>query len=71
LLIEGELKERAANNSICDKLADEARWLYEWAQQNYANISGVPSTPKVVENQIRTTFNRLKTGRYSSITSSH
>jgi hypothetical protein len=55
-----KLCERAADGSMHDTLAAEARWLLEWAQRERAGESGVPSSPGVIENQVRDKFNALR-----------
>lgn len=55
-----KLHERAADGSTCDALADEARWLLEWVRKEHAGKGGLPSTPKVIENQIRGEFRKLR-----------
>jgi hypothetical protein len=54
--IENKLRERAATGLTCLRLAEEARWLWDWAQENHRDEAGCPSTPLVVENQIRSEF---------------
>jgi hypothetical protein len=52
-------RERAAAKLDCDTLAAEARWLYDWAQGSFVSVPGLPSTPRVIENQIRTEYRNL------------
>lgn len=54
------LRDRAADGSMCDALADEARWLLEWARKEHAGKGGLPATVKVIENQIRDEFRKLR-----------
>jgi hypothetical protein len=51
---------RAADGSVSETLADEAGYLLKWARGNYAGHPGLPSTHKVIANQIRVEFNRLR-----------
>jgi hypothetical protein len=55
-----KLRARAAEGSVCEKLADEAGYLLRWAHEECAGQDGLPSTQKVVENQIRDEFRRLR-----------
>jgi hypothetical protein len=55
-----KFRERATDASMCDTLADEARWLLEWAHREHAGEGGLPSTHKVIENQIRGEFRKLR-----------
>ena len=52
-------RERAAATLDHDTLAAEAEWLYEWAGKTFDGERGVPSTPKVVENQIRDEYRKV------------
>jgi hypothetical protein len=60
LFIIDKLRTRAAEGSLCDAIADEARYLLKWAHEEHAGKDGLPSTQKVIENQIRLDFHRLR-----------
>lgn len=60
LAILEKLCERAADGSMHATLAAEARWLLKWAQRDHAGEKGVPSSTKVIQNQIRSKFNALR-----------
>ena len=55
-----KLNERSRDGSMLDSLAGEARWIFNWSRDAHRGREGRPSTPKVIENQIRDEYNRLK-----------
>jgi hypothetical protein len=54
-----KLHERAAAKLLSDTLAAEARWLLDWAHKTFFGEPGLPSTSKVVENQIRDEYRKF------------
>jgi hypothetical protein len=58
-----KLRCRAAAGLLCDTVAAEARWLHEWAGRTWPGEPGLPSTPQVIENQIRDEYRNLHRSR--------
>jgi hypothetical protein len=59
-LVIDKLRARAGDGTICVSLADEAGYLLQWLQQEHAEKDGVPSSRRVIENQIRDEFRTLR-----------
>jgi hypothetical protein len=58
--IVAKMQERFAAGEACGSLADEARWLMQWAQDEFPDDTSAPTKPASVENQIRKEFRRLE-----------
>ena len=58
----GQMQKRFAAGEACKSVADEARWLLRWAQDQYPNDTSVPTKSTSVENSIREEFRRLEAG---------
>lgn len=58
-----KMRARFAIGEESGRVADEARWLMLWAQNEFPKDASVPTKPTSVENTIRKEFRRLKEGR--------
>ncbi|RUX42142.1 hypothetical protein EOA33_32695 [Mesorhizobium sp. M4A.F.Ca.ET.050.02.1.1] len=59
----GELQRRVAAGEVCEKLADEARYLTDWLSANHRDPDWKPVSVGTIENRIRDEFNRSKAAR--------
>ena len=59
-LIISELRARSNEGSLCNTVAEEAKYLLKWVTQEHAGKDGLPTTARVIENQIRDEFRALR-----------